>query len=219
VLARQENGMLVVGAVSQKGGVGKSAIARLIAREYAASGWAVRVADFDVKQMTTTEWAARRLAAGLEPVVEVQTYASVDKAVKGASSSDMLVIDGRGFADRLTQDIAKASHKILLPTGLALDDLRPSVRLAHELAEAGFNARKLAFVLCRAGDSEKEIAAAKGYIEQAGYRCLAAAWPERTGFRDAHDQGKAGTEALHSSLRAKAEAVAKAMVDFIGEED
>jgi Mrp family chromosome partitioning ATPase len=51
VLARQENGMLVVGAVSQKGGVGKSAIARLIAREYAASGWAVRVADFDVKQM------------------------------------------------------------------------------------------------------------------------------------------------------------------------
>ena len=106
--------MLVVSAVSQKGGVGKSAIARLIAREYAASGWAVRVADFDVKQMTTTEWAARRLAAGLEPVVEVQAYASIDKAVKGAANSDMLVIDGRGFADRLTQDIAKASNKILL---------------------------------------------------------------------------------------------------------
>jgi chromosome partitioning protein len=210
--------MLVVSAVSQKGGVGKSAIARLVAREYAASGWTVRVADFDVKQMTTTEWAARRLAASLEPVVEVQTYASVDKAVKGASSSDMLVIDGRGFADRLTQDIAKASHKILLPTGLALDDLRPSVRLAHELIEAGVNARKLAFVLCRTGDSEKEITAARSYVEQAGYRCLAAPWPERTGFRDAHDQGKAGTEALHPSLRIKAEAVAKAMVNFIGEE-
>src|SRR3954467_8833424 len=137
--------MLVVSAVSQKGGVGKSALARLIAREYAASGWAVRVADFDVKQMTTTEWAARRLAAGLEPIVEVQAYASVDKAVKGASSSDMLVIDGRGFADRLTQDIARSSHKILLPTGLALDDLRPSVRLAQVWGEAGVTARRFAY--------------------------------------------------------------------------
>lgn len=210
--------MLIVSAISQKGGVGKSALARLIAREYAASGWAVRVADFDTKQMTTTEWAARRLAAGIDPVVEVQGYASVDKAVKGAINSDMLVIDGRGFADRLTQDIAKASNKVLLPTGLALDDLRPSVRLAHELTEAGVQSRKLAFVLCRTGDSDKEIAAAKSYIEQAGYCCLAAPWPERTGYRDAHDQGKAGTEALHPSLRAKAEAVAKAMVDFISEE-
>ena len=58
---------IVVSAISQKGGVGKSAVARLVAREYAASGWAVRVADFDLKQMTTTEWAARRLAAGIEP--------------------------------------------------------------------------------------------------------------------------------------------------------
>ena len=133
--------MLVVSAISQKGGVGKSAVARLIAREYAASGWSVRVADFDVKQMTTTEWAARRLAAAIDPVVEVQAYASVDKAVRGAFASDMLVIDGRGFADRLTQDIAKASNKLLLPTGLALDDLRPSVRLAHELVEVGVNAQ------------------------------------------------------------------------------
>ena len=38
--------MIVVSAISQKGGVGKSAVARLVAREYAVSGWAVRVADF-----------------------------------------------------------------------------------------------------------------------------------------------------------------------------
>jgi chromosome partitioning protein len=210
--------MIVVSAVSQKGGIGKSAIARLVAREYAASGWSVRLADFDVKQMTTVEWAARRLEAGIDPAVEVQNYTSVDKAVKGAFASDMLVIDGRGFADKLTQDIARASDKLLLPTGLALDDLRPSVRLAHELVEAGVLARKLAFVLCRTGDSDKEIAAARRYIEDAGYRCLEAPWPERTGYRDAHDQGKAGTEALHPSLRSKAEAVAKAIVDFVSED-
>ncbi|QQP93990.1 ParA family protein (plasmid) [Skermanella sp. TT6] len=210
--------MIVVSAISQKGGVGKSSIARLVAREYAASGWAVRVADFDLKQMTTTEWGARRLAAGIEPAIEVQGYASVDKALQGAKAADMLVMDGRGFADKLSQDMARASNKVLLPTGLALDDLRPSVRLAHELVNAGVQARNLAFVLCRTGDSDKEIASARQYIEGAGYRCLEAPWPERTGYRDSHDQGKAGSEALHPSLRTKAEAVAKAVVDFIGED-
>jgi chromosome partitioning protein len=209
---------LVVSALSQKGGVGKSAVARLIAREYAASGWSVRVADFDTKQMTTTEWAARRLEAGLEPVVEVQNYTSVDKALRGAEVADMLVMDGRGFADKLTQDIARASDKVLLPTGLSLDDLRPSVRLAHELVAIGVQSRNLVFVLTRTGDSEKEITAARQYIEGAGYRCLDAPWPERTGYRDAHDQGKAGSEALHPSLRSKAEAVARSMVEFIGED-
>jgi chromosome partitioning protein len=209
---------VVVSAVSQKGGVGKSAVARLLAREYAASGWIVRLADFDVKQMTSVEWAARRLEAGIEPTVEAQNYASVDKALKGAAGCDMLVMDGRGFADKLTQDIARASDNVLLPTGLSLDDLRPSIRLAHELVAAGVQERKIAFVLTRTGDSDKEIAAARQYIEGAGYRCLPASWPERTGYRDAHDQGKAGSEALHHSLRIKAESVAKAMVDFIGEE-
>lgn len=209
---------VIVSAISQKGGVGKSAVARLVAREYAASGWTVRIADFDLKQMTTTEWAARRLAAGIEPAIEVQGYASVEKALKGAENADMLVMDGRGFADKLSQDMARASHKVLLPTGLSLDDLRPSVRLAHELIGVGVQSRNLAFVLCRTGDSEKEIASARQYIESAGYRCLDASWPERTGYRDSHDQGKTGSEALHPSLRIKAEAVAKAAVDFIGEE-
>jgi chromosome partitioning protein len=167
---------------------------------------------------TSVEWAARRLAAGIEPVIEVQGYASVEKALKGAVAADLLVMDGRGFADKLSQDMARASHKVLLPTGLSLDDLRPSVRLAHELVGVGVQARDLAFVLCRTGDSEKEIASAREYIEGAGYRCLDASWPERTGYRDSHDQGKAGSEALHPSLRVKAEAVAKAAVDFIGED-
>ena len=104
------------------------------------------------------------------------------------------------------------------PMVVTLDDLRPSVRLAHELVNAGVQARNLAFVLCRTGDSDKEIASARQYIEGAGYRCLEAPWPERTGYRDSHDQGKAGSEALHPSLRTKAEAVAKAVVDFIGED-
>jgi len=34
---------VLVGMVSQKGGVGKSTLARLLAREYAQAGWKVKI--------------------------------------------------------------------------------------------------------------------------------------------------------------------------------
>ena len=46
----------LVGLVSQKGGVGKSTLARLVAREYAAAGWQVKIADLDISQGTSTDW-------------------------------------------------------------------------------------------------------------------------------------------------------------------
>ena len=36
---------IFLGIVSQKGGVGKSTLARLVAREYAEAGWDVKIAD------------------------------------------------------------------------------------------------------------------------------------------------------------------------------
>ena len=51
---------LQIGAISQKGGVGKSSIARLIAREYAVAGWDVKIADLDIAQATSTNWKQRR---------------------------------------------------------------------------------------------------------------------------------------------------------------
>jgi chromosome partitioning protein len=50
--------MVVIGIVSQKGGVRKSTLARLIAREYANAGW-----DLDVSQGTSFNWQGRRLDA------------------------------------------------------------------------------------------------------------------------------------------------------------
>jgi MinD-like ATPase involved in chromosome partitioning or flagellar assembly len=38
---------LLIGVVSQKGGVGKSTLCHLIAREYAAGSWNVKIADLD----------------------------------------------------------------------------------------------------------------------------------------------------------------------------
>src|SRR5437588_724414 len=59
----------VLGLISQKGGVGKSTLARLVAREYAAAGWNVKIADLDVSQGTSFNWQARRLQRAIEPAV------------------------------------------------------------------------------------------------------------------------------------------------------
>jgi chromosome partitioning protein len=207
--------MAVISCLSQKGGVAKSALARLISREYGARGNSVLLADLDTLQSTSTEWAARRREAGILPPVEARTFESVKKALKDADGLDLLVLDGPGFADRLSVEAASASAAIVLPTGTAVDDLRPTVRLAHELIEAGIKRRRLVFALCRAGDSVRENDEAKAYIEAAGYACLEASWPERAGYRQAHDEGRTATEVRHPSLKAKATQFAGALTGFL----
>ena len=73
---------LVIGVVSQKGGVGKSTCARLIAREYAHAGWDVKIADLDVSQGTSFDWHVRRLQQQLEPSVAVERFGTVEQALK-----------------------------------------------------------------------------------------------------------------------------------------
>jgi chromosome partitioning protein len=69
----------VVACISQKGGVAKSALARLVAREYAVRGRKVMLADLDTYQSTATEWAARRRASQTAPIFPVQEFESVKR--------------------------------------------------------------------------------------------------------------------------------------------
>lgn len=55
----------IIGFVSQKGGVGKSTLARLVAREYAVNQWNVKIADLDPGQGTSYKWQDRRIKANI----------------------------------------------------------------------------------------------------------------------------------------------------------
>ncbi|NNM60727.1 MAG: phosphonate ABC transporter ATPase, partial [Steroidobacteraceae bacterium] len=98
-----------------------------------------------------------------------------------------------------------------------LDDLKPTILLAHEMTGAGIEAGKLAFALCRVGDRENEIAEARVYIRKAGYPVLAGELPERTGYRRASDEGRALSETSHPSLRTRAEKLAQSVIDLVSE--
>lgn len=208
---------LMIGMVSQKGGVGKSTLARLLAREYAQAGWSVKIADLDISQGTSTDWKQRREQNSLEPEVSVEPFRTVAQAVKVAELYDLLVFDGPPHSMSGTLEIGRASAFTVLPTGLSLDDLRPSIMLAHELVDNGIPASKILFALCRVGDRENEIEEARTYIKRAGYDCAAGSLPEKTGYRRASDEGKAFSEVTYPSLKDKAEQLAQFIIDRITE--
>ena len=167
---------LVIGVVSQKGGVGKSTCARLIAREYAHAGWEVKIADLDVSQGTSFDWHVRRLQ--LQPSVAVERFGTVEQALKARAHYDLLVMDGAPHSTVATLKIVEPSTLAVLPTGLSLEDLKPQVLLAHELVKKGIDKRKLVFALCRVGDSDA-LHQSVVYLQRAGNSSRLKTWYNR----------------------------------------
>ena len=204
-----------IAIASQKGGVGKSSCARLIAREFADNGWKVKIADMDIQQGTSFHWCKERAANEILPEIRTETFASIKQALKDADNFDLFIMDGAPAASAATREMAKAADIVLLPTGLSNDDLRPQVLLGHELIKAGVGADKLFFVLWRVGDSDAEIQDAREYITKAGYRVLSGEVPDRTLYRRASDRGKAFTETTSASLNQRADKVVQSVVSAI----
>lgn len=205
----------VVALVSQKGGVGKSTLSRALAREAAAGGLRVKVADLDTQQGTSVDWHRTRLGAGLEPVVSVEAFATALQALAAADGFDLLVIDGPARTSQATLEIARASSIVVQPTGASLDDLRPAVREFHALVKAGIPAQRLAFALNRIG-TDGEEAAARSYLEEAGYAVLDGCLFEKPAYRQAQNEGKAVTETRYAGLNAKADTLLQSLIDRIG---
>src|ERR1700683_393732 len=70
---------VIVALVSQKGGVGKSTLARIIAREYASAKWNVKIADLDIGQGNSFNWQSRRLQHDIKPVIAVERFGTVEQ--------------------------------------------------------------------------------------------------------------------------------------------
>lgn len=202
----------ILGLVSQKGGVGKSTLARLMAREFTVGGLNCKIADLDTQQQTCTRWAGRRLEKGIEPDIQVQGFGNVRAALAEAPRFDALIIDGKPHASDQTLEIARAASLVVIPTGQTLDDLHPGVILAHRLRKAGY-ARRLAFALYRVTSSIRERAAARDYLEETGYVVLDGDVSASTAYGSASDTGRAITETPFTSLNRRASDLAQAIVD------
>ena len=204
----------IVGLVSQKGGVGKSTIARGLAREAAANGLNVKLADLDTQQGTSVDWHRRRLEAGVEPAISVEAYKTAAQALKVAPLFDLLVLDGPARASAATLEIARQAAIVIQPTGARADDLRPATLLFHELTGAGIPKSRLIFALSRIG-TEAEEAEARAYIAKAGYEALAGSIPERPAYRQAQNVGGTVTETRYQQLNKRADELLQAAADLL----
>lgn len=184
---------LTIGTISQKGGVGKSTLARVIATEFARNEFEVQIADLDTSQLTATSWSADRLANDIEPRVYVQGYSKISDVASQLAKFDLIVIDGAPASSRQTLEIARLADYLVMPTKTTLDDLRPQIKLAHELIKSGISRSKIGFVLSMTGKSKAETSSAAEYIEEAGYKCLGFI-PQKDSIGQAHDTGRSANE-------------------------
>lgn len=181
--------LVMVAFVSQKGGVGKSTLARALATSAVAAGTDVRVADLDVQQATVTRWAERRRDAHSGPAIAVEAWATAADALAAADSDNqLLIVDAPPRASRGTLDIALRADLVVQPSGPGIDDLDPAILLFHELSRAGIADAKLVIALTRVASRREEDLARK-YVEKAGYTVLPGSLLERPAYREAHNRG------------------------------
>jgi chromosome partitioning protein len=204
----------IIAFVSQKGGVGKSTLARALAREAAHGGLAVKIADLDTQQGTSVDWHRQRMDAGIEPVISVEAYRTAAQALAQASQYDLLIIDEPARTSQGTLETARVADLIVQPSGASVDDLRPAVREFHALVKEGIPASKLAFALNRIGTNTEENEA-RAYLEEAGYSVLAGCLAEKPAYRKAQNGGYAVTETRYAGLNERADSLIQHLIDKV----
>ena len=110
---------IVVAFVSQKGGVGKSTLARALATSSVRAGLAVKTVDLDPEQATITVWAQTRDRYEVSPSIKVDAFRFVKDALASARGEEFVIIDtpvNRTLAD----DEASNARAYLSELGFAV---------------------------------------------------------------------------------------------------
>ena len=204
----------ILGLISQKGGVGKSTLARAIACEAQKAELTVKVADFDLQQGTFSKWHQRRLQSDLEQIGSVEMYKSVKDALEASEGFDLLIMDGEGRASEKTMDIAKVSDLVIIPSGISNDDTDPTCELAKALVDKGISRKKIVVTLSRVG-TEASANRAREDIEARGFTVVDGYIPEKTSYADAQYVGKSILETSHKSVNEKSQAFIDTLIEII----
>ena len=80
--------LAVVAFISQKGGVGKSTLARSLGVVAARAGHNVKIGDLDRLQQTLVRWTQVRDAYGVRPTVSAEAYADAGDACAASGGAD-----------------------------------------------------------------------------------------------------------------------------------
>jgi chromosome partitioning protein len=197
---------IVVAFVSQKGGVGKSTLARALAISAVKAGLAVNTVDLDPEQATITVWAQTRDRYKVCPSIKIDAFRFVKDAVASAQNGEFVIIDTPGGISDAVAEIAAHATFLVQPTSPSVDDLYPAVLVFRALERVGVPRGALAFALCRTL-ADEEASNARTYLNSLNYAVLTGHIPEHLDYRMAMNQGRAITEASQHLLSSRAETV------------
>lgn len=206
---------LVISCLSQKGGVGKSTMARLIAYAYAKNDWQVKIADFNTTQNTSVDWVAIRKSEMLEPVIDAEQYNQPSFLKR--ENYDLIVSDGRPDSDQSSLAIAEVSTLIIVPTGLTLDDLKPQIAFAMELVNKGIDKNRIIVTLNKTSESVNAVREAREYIEKTGFKIAENELSYKVGYQMAQNTGRSVAESGFKSLNDRAEALGSEIIGIVNE--
>ena len=194
---------IVVAFVSQKGGVGKSTLARALATSAVRTGLAVKIVDLDPEQATITVWAQTRDRYEVSPSIKVDAFRFVKDALASARGEEFVIIDTPGGISDAVAEIAAHATFLVQPTSPSVDDLYPAVLVFRALERVGVSRDQLSFAVCRTL-ADDEASNARAYLNELGFAVLTGSIPERLEYRTAMTQGRAITEASQEDLSNRA---------------
>jgi chromosome partitioning protein len=190
---------IVISFIGQKGGVGKSTLARAVAVVAAQGELRVTLVDLDFRQQTSARWAETRRARARLQTIKAEPHRSFDEAFNANKEQDVIVIDTPGFITTQTIDIARGSHVVIVPTSSNEDDLYPTIMILNELSALGMPRSRLSAALCRVHNPHQEAIARKR-IAESGYDALDGYVPERPEYSEAQNDGRSLTETGQQNL-------------------
>src|SRR5262245_44217198 len=106
---------IVVAFVSQKGGVGKSTLARALAISAVKTGLTVKIVDLDPEQATITVWAQTRDRHKVSPSIKIDPFRFVKDAVASTQGEEFVIIDTPGGISDAVAEIAAHATFLVQP--------------------------------------------------------------------------------------------------------
>jgi len=189
----------VIAILSQKGGGGKSTLARCLAVELTKQKQNTLLVDLDIRQKTSFEWAARRKRKAIKPLINCQVFPYFPPELL-EQNYDYLIIDAPARISKESLLIAKQANLVIQPVRPSLDDLNPAIREFHALTKAGINKNKLAFVInCVSSIAEEKKT--HEYLTEAGYFVFPVALLDKVSYREAQNQGLSIGEVKYKRLK------------------
>ena len=191
--------MKIVSVINQKGGSGKTTVARHLAVGASLAGFNTAVVDLD-PQASSARWGDRREAKG--PVVRAVHASRLPYELQQiqAAGGDWVVVDTAPHADSAALEAAKVSDLILIPYRPSYFDLEALTTTLGVLRTTG---KPVWAVLNAVAPFGAEAAAAEETMTALDVRLCAARLGRRVAFARAVESGQAAQEVEPKSKAAQ----------------